>query len=243
MNPHSQRNPGFFAGSGRHAKALKILKVIEDAGKIGNTSLRLLDIGTGNGEIAFYLSKFYDVTSVDVVDQRREKDGFSFFCVTEEFLPFAERSFDIVISNHVIEHVNDAGIHLSEIARVLKPDGLAYLATPNRIWPWEVHYRVPLLHYLPQVLFMRVLKRLNKYHEELRLLSWLSLKNKACKHFSVEVVSDAVCKWPHRYYLNVNNMIARILSLIPLRLFRILMFIQPTLIIVLRPKFQTNDSS
>lgn len=234
-------NPGFVTDHGRLAKALKILKIIEDAGKTGNTPLKLLDIGTGNGAIAFHLASYFDVTSIDIVDQRTEREGYAFCRSDGDILPFPEKSFDIVISNHVIEHVNDADIHLSEIARVLKPDGLAYLATPNRFWPWEVHYRVPLLHYLPQALFMRVLKRLNKYHEELRLLSWLSLKNKACKHFSVEIVSDAVCKWPHRYYLNVNNTIARILSLIPLRLFRILMFIQPTLIIVLRPKFQTND--
>jgi 2-polyprenyl-3-methyl-5-hydroxy-6-metoxy-1,4-benzoquinol methylase len=63
-------------------------------------------------------------------------------------LPFPDEYFDVVVSNHVIEHVSDQQLHLSEIARVLKPNGVVYLATPNRLWPWEVHYRVLVLHYL-----------------------------------------------------------------------------------------------
>ena len=236
MNSNQSINKGFAADHARRAKALKILKVIEDAGKAGNSSLKLLDIGTGNGSIAFYLAQYFDVTSVDVVDQRRESEGYSFCPLDGERLPFDAQSFDIVISNHVIEHVADADVHLAEIGRVLKPNGLVYLATPNRLWPWEVHYRVPLLQYLPQPWFMRVLKFLNRYHEELQLLSWFSLKAKAGRYFTIRPVSDAVCKWPKRYYLNVNDRNARILAWVPLAVFRGLVWIHPTLIAVLRPK-------
>ncbi|MGD7033816.1 MULTISPECIES: class I SAM-dependent methyltransferase [Methylotuvimicrobium] len=111
-----------------------------------------LGIAAGNGSIAFYLAQYFDVTSVDFVDQRSESEGYSFCPLDGERLPFDAQSFDIVISNHVIEHVADADVHLAEIGRVLKPDGLVYLATPNRLWPWEVHYRVLLLQYLPQEL-------------------------------------------------------------------------------------------
>jgi SAM-dependent methyltransferase len=50
-------------------------------------------------------------------------------------LPFPARSFDVVLSNHVIEHVLNQRLHLGEIRRVLADRGVCYLATPNRSSP------------------------------------------------------------------------------------------------------------
>jgi ubiquinone/menaquinone biosynthesis C-methylase UbiE len=233
-----QRNlkPGFIVQNKRQLKALKILKIIEDAGKSRNLSIKLLDIGTGNGEIASFLSEYFDVTSVDIIDQRSQSIGFSFELVDNEILPFKESEFDIVISNHAIEHLSNADLHLAEISRVIKPDGLVYLATPNRFWPWEVHYQLLFLHYFPQPVFMAILKRIGKYHEELNLVSWFCLKHKLQKHFAITVMSDVICKWPQKYYFDVGHNIASILSWIPLWVYRAFTFINPTLIILLKPK-------
>jgi len=45
-------------------------------------------------------------------------------------MQFEDESFDLVIANHVLEHVNDDLRALDEICRVLKPDGYAILQTP-----------------------------------------------------------------------------------------------------------------
>jgi SAM-dependent methyltransferase len=45
-------------------------------------------------------------------------------------MSFADDRFDIVIANHVLEHVDDLPAALSEVARVLAPGGLAILQTP-----------------------------------------------------------------------------------------------------------------
>ncbi len=45
-------------------------------------------------------------------------------------LPFGNGSFDMVIANHVLEHVADDARALSEIFRILKPGGRAVLQTP-----------------------------------------------------------------------------------------------------------------
>jgi len=196
--------------------------------------LSLLDIGTGNGEIAGYLSKTYDVISVDVTDQRKAFDGYRFVQVSGGELPFADRSFDIVVSNHVIEHVADATKHLSEIERVLKDDGLAYLATPNRLWPWEVHNRLPLLHYFPTSIFNVVLKHLGIFQEDISLMTWWALSGKLKKTFLVNIVSDRICKWPLKYHMQCHPFAAKILSWIPLVIYRICTFVHPTLVVVLR---------
>jgi SAM-dependent methyltransferase len=44
-------------------------------------------------------------------------------------LPFRDRSFDLVLSHAVIEHVADAPLYLRECARVLAPRGHVYLST------------------------------------------------------------------------------------------------------------------
>lgn len=64
-------------------------------------------------------------------------------------LPFADRAFDIVFSNSVIEHVGDAESQrrfADEVSRV----GRAYwVQTPNRWFPVEQHLLTPLIHWLP----------------------------------------------------------------------------------------------
>lgn len=43
-----------------------------------------------------------------------------------------EPPFDLIVSLEVIEHVTDPALFLGHIARLLKPDGLLILSTPNR---------------------------------------------------------------------------------------------------------------
>jgi ubiquinone/menaquinone biosynthesis C-methylase UbiE len=49
-----------------------------------------------------------------------------------EALPFATESFDVVAASDVVEHVEDVERFVAECARVLRPGGLLFLATPNR---------------------------------------------------------------------------------------------------------------
>jgi SAM-dependent methyltransferase len=50
--------------------------------------------------------------------------------VSVEDLPFDDGRFDAIICNHVLEHVNDDRKALSELRRVLSPDGWALLQVP-----------------------------------------------------------------------------------------------------------------
>ena len=135
-------------------KAAKIAALLEQRRPLAGT--RLLEIGTGGGIIASLLAEEVGpagrVFSVDVDDLRTVADGYEFRLVEGVELPFDEDAFDIVVSNHTIEHVGgpDAQlVHLQEIARVLRPAGVGYLASPSRWALVEPHFKVPMLSWLP----------------------------------------------------------------------------------------------
>lgn len=76
-------------------------------------------------------------------------------------LPFPDRSFDVVHSSAVLEHVGSASrqaAFIAECARVARR--ALFMTTPNRWFPVEVHTSLPLLHWLPPPLFRAALKKL-----------------------------------------------------------------------------------
>lgn len=141
--------------SSRRLKALKIERLLQLTPSDG--PLRMLEVGTGSGGIAHYFgtheSMHCEVDAVDVVDNRLVTNGYRYRHVEGTQLPFADAIFDVVLSNHVIEHVGDDAsqrAHLAELQRVLKPGGRGYLAVPNRWMLIEPHFRLAFLSWLPK---------------------------------------------------------------------------------------------
>jgi SAM-dependent methyltransferase len=112
-----------------------------------------LDIGTGAGtnlrllrDLGFDQALGLDY-SPEALRCCREK-GFTRVCNADiRALPFAPGTFDIVLATDVIEHIPDDAPALDEIARVLKPGGVALITVPafNSLWGLQDrighHYR------------------------------------------------------------------------------------------------------
>lgn len=138
----------------RNWKAMKIERLLDLAHR--PQPIRMLEIGTGSGGIAHYFATHptlrCEVTAVDVCDNRLVSEGYEYRSVQGVELPFDDASFDVVITNHVIEHVGDADAqarHLAEVRRVMEPDGIGYLAVPNRWMLTEPHFRLKFLSWWP----------------------------------------------------------------------------------------------
>ena len=67
--------------------------------------------------------------------------------------PFPDKTFDVCWSNAVIEHVGDADLQLHFLKEIVRVSRRAFVTTPNRLFPVEVHTRTPLLHLLPKPAF------------------------------------------------------------------------------------------
>jgi 2-polyprenyl-3-methyl-5-hydroxy-6-metoxy-1,4-benzoquinol methylase len=74
--------------------------------------------------------------------------------------------FDLVVLDNVFEHLPDQPRALDKLSAALRPGGALYLLMPNKLWPIEVHYRLPFLSYLPLPLanrYLRLTKRGTDY--------------------------------------------------------------------------------
>ena len=219
----------------RKLKGIKIEKILN----FTNTEkrVRVLEIGTGSGGIAYYFAcqseLQCEVTAIDTVDQRLIQKGYQFVLVGDTHLPFANESFDIVISNHCIEHVGEHKEqmnHLHEIKRVLKKEGIGYLAVPNRWMLVEPHYQLIFLSWLPKkwrTIYLKCTGKGKIYDCEPLAMSELeALLDQTGFHFKNKSI-DAI---DLMHQIEPNNLLASIIAKFPLFFLEFLKPIIPTLI-------------
>ncbi len=104
---------------------------------------RVLDIGCGIGTfVKRFRQKTDRVVGIDVEHERVRRGSSelpNLLVAVGERLPFRTESFDLVLLNEVIEHVqNDAQV-IAEAVRVLAPQGVVIVFAPNRLYPLETH--------------------------------------------------------------------------------------------------------
>jgi SAM-dependent methyltransferase len=109
------------------------------------TAVRLLDVGCGRGQFVKDLTSLLgragalpgSPVGLDLIESTPnvfgEVDGFEFVRqdIDGSALPFEDAAFDLVTSNHVIEHIFETEMLMRELRRVVKPDGLAVVSAPN----------------------------------------------------------------------------------------------------------------
>jgi SAM-dependent methyltransferase len=127
-------------------------------------------------------------------------------------LPFGDCSLEVVICAQVYEHVPNDSILFAEIFRVLKPGGVVFFSGPNKLFPVELHYSLPLLQWLPVPLadrWLRALGRGDHYYERSRTL-W-SLRG-LLRSF---VICDVTLEVLRDMKLTQSDLASRVLRYIP----------------------------
>ncbi len=123
----------------------------------------VLDAGCGVGMYVAAFRRFTDAVYGVDLDWKKiaqaARDLPNLQVASVEALPFADGSFDVVLSHEVIEHVDDDRAAVAGAVRVLKPGGRLVIYAPNRLYFFETHgffwrgkYRlgnIPLVSWLP----------------------------------------------------------------------------------------------
>ena len=162
--------PGYVWRSGQERRLAMVRRWADLSG-------RVLDNGCGLGTwleamAPYSKHRFGLELEFERVRQARPRGEGAVQAVGER-LPFDDDSFDVVLSNEVIEHVDDDRLAVSEMVRVVRPGGRIVIFCPNRWYPVEQHgiywrgrYKfgnIPLVNYLPNALRDRLAPHVRTY--------------------------------------------------------------------------------
>ena len=233
---YSESQPLMTDEQHRRRKAAKIVEIVKHfSGRETLDGLRAVDVGCSAGFVAHELSRSGAVvagTDIDEPGLQRARNQFGaevgFFLSDGAAIPLAGASQDLVVFNHIYEHVVDPDAVMAEIRRVLKPDGFVYLGLGNKYGVMEPHYRLPFLSWLPRGVadrYVRAAGRADTYYEQFRSPRGI---RKLCAGLEVWDYTYAVLGQPEAFAS--DDMVRGPLTRVPDRAWRALSPIIPTFI-------------
>ena len=104
---------------------------------IGTTPLQILEFGSGPGYQTPYLRDLGNLIASDIFVSdgiRKFQPEILFFQFSILDAPIRDDYFDVVYSNHVIEHIENIGSAFQEMQRIGKPDCIYAFSVPTNIW-------------------------------------------------------------------------------------------------------------
>ena len=137
----------------RRQRLARFLKLVDKI-CVEKGSCRILDVG---GSVAYWralgvksLGPGTRITLINLIGEKVRASSFESLAGDARDLPFVDNAYDIVHSNSVIEHVGSWGdmVRMANEIRRVAPH--YFVQTPSYWFPIEPHYRLPLVHWLPE---------------------------------------------------------------------------------------------
>ncbi len=105
------------------------------------SGIKILDIGCGGGLLSEPMSRMgANVTGIDASDKnikiaklhsKKNKLKINYLCSSPEKLK-TEKKFDVILNMEIVEHVEDVDFFLKSCSKLLKKNGLMFVATINK---------------------------------------------------------------------------------------------------------------
>jgi SAM-dependent methyltransferase len=206
--------------AGRAARARRMIALLRDCAGISLDGKRVLDVGCSAGLMTREIGTHAQFTigleiaadAVKYAGARHSRRGqVAFIRGSAECLPFPAAAFDLVICNHVYEHVRDLHALLAEIERVLRPGGICWFAAGHTFQFLEPHHRLPFLSMMPRScagVLMRLFRRGNSYEE--RFIPPWRLRSILRVIGTPRLASAAALRDPERYELATGLLRSRL---------------------------------
>ena len=103
--------------------------------------INILDIGCGGGLLSEPMTRLgASVTGIDASDKniniaklhaKKNKLNIKYLCASPEKLKI-KKKFDVILNMEIIEHVEDINFFITSCSKLLKKDGLMFVATLNK---------------------------------------------------------------------------------------------------------------
>jgi ubiquinone/menaquinone biosynthesis C-methylase UbiE len=155
----------YYARESQSEEALERFSRVRDAilrlrpYAAGSPSLEVADIGCGAGtQSLVWAGSGHSVHALDINEpllqlgrDRATAAGYAidFRVGSATDLPWADQSMDVCIALELIEHVADWQACVDEFARILRPGGVLFMTTTNRLCPIQEEFNLPLYSWYP----------------------------------------------------------------------------------------------
>jgi len=168
--------------------------------------LSILDLGSGEGATAKILSEKNEVVSFDINSERlkqQRENSYKKVLGDSEHLPFSSASFDVIILQDVIEHLQSKEKIIDSLNSLLKKNGIIYLSTPNKLSIFNViadpHWGVPFISLLKRnsirKYFLNIFRKTESARNDIAELSSLkTFLNLFENKFEVRLLSSHAVK-------------------------------------------------
>lgn len=143
--------------------------------------LTVADIGcNGGGQSFLWAEDGHKVLGLDINEpllelaRKRAKEhslDIEFTLGTATKMPWPDASVDVCIMPELLEHVSDWQACLNEAVRILKPKGLLFFSTTNKLCPKQNEFNLPLYSWYPGFV--------KRHYEKLAVTSRPELANHA----------------------------------------------------------------
>lgn len=165
-----------------------ILRIAKKKGLKNAKEWNVLDVGSGDGNFAFAIEKFVKkVVAVEpdemqykmsVEKKKKNKSKVVLHKSLIEKLSTAD-NFDLVLCLTIFEHMPNPIESFDKIFKLMNKGGVIYLTVPNKLWPYEYHYNLLFLSWLPLSLanfYVRIMKRGNSFADCAYLPTYFGIK-------------------------------------------------------------------
>jgi ubiquinone/menaquinone biosynthesis C-methylase UbiE len=175
----------YYARASQSDKALERFRRIKDVilrirgNGQGDRVLHVADIGCGAGTQSLIWSQAgHSVHALDINERllqlgreraRSAGSEIDFRLGSATDLPWPDGSMDVCIVLELLEHVAEWQACLDEFVRILRPGGVLFLTTTNRLCPLQEEFNLPLYSWYPSIL--------HRHFERLALTSRPELAN------------------------------------------------------------------
>jgi 2-polyprenyl-6-hydroxyphenyl methylase/3-demethylubiquinone-9 3-methyltransferase len=144
----------------QHFRSIRdtLLRVIGRDQPVART-LKVADVGCNAGTMSIVWAELgHEVHGLDVneplLELARKRAASAGYVIDFQLgsaveLPWTDEAMDVCISLEMLEHVADWEPCLIELVRILRPGGVLYLATSNKLCPKQQEFNLPLYSWYP----------------------------------------------------------------------------------------------
>lgn len=133
--------------------------ILRELGPAKKETLDVADIGCGAGTLSQLWAELgHRVHGLDVnaslieLAQQRANEGnlhIDFQVGSATHLPWSDESMDVCLVPELLEHIAEWQVCLDEFSRILRPGGILYMSTTNKLCPIQEEFNLPLYSWYP----------------------------------------------------------------------------------------------